>query len=179
MTSILHVQDLLKLSGESFVRAGYATLLGREPDAVGLAHYLIRLQQGYGRAAVLAEIAKSKEARIKAVDLPGLKEVLREYDATRSWWSRIITMPTRYERSLNRIEELVDALRESSKQTERDLYTRQMGLEAAMLAQQSGEGQIRGGAKTSGDAIPLPTSRHHGQQGQMWLKRIRSIQGWN
>jgi FkbM family methyltransferase len=178
MTPILHVQDLLKLNGERMVRASYATLLGREPDAAGLVHYSMRLQRGYGRTRILAEIANSEEARIKAVDLPGLKEILREHESTRSWWRRLMTMPSRHEHSLNRLEELLDAVRENAQQIEQRFDARLRRLEAAMLALQSG-GVLAPGeqAKLGGEVVQPQSFHDFGLQGRLWLKRIQSIQG--
>lgn len=182
MTPIHHVQDLLKLSGERMVRASYSKLLGRDPDTAGLAHYSNRLQQGYGRTRVLVEIASSEEARIKAVDLPGLKELVQVFEANRSWWRRLITPQNRYEQSLNRVEELLDALRENAQQAEQRLHARLVRLEEAILALQSGVGPGMGpGGRTqvqlAGELVQPQSLHGQGQRGQLWLKRLQSIQG--
>jgi FkbM family methyltransferase len=56
------LNDLLALSGESFVRAAYRILLGREADDQGLVHYRMQLALGFGKAAVLGDLASSREA---------------------------------------------------------------------------------------------------------------------
>lgn len=73
------VVDLLLLVDERFVRGAFLTLLGREPDTGGGDYYLKRLRSGISKAEILAELADSDEARVKAVDLPGLAEILRRY----------------------------------------------------------------------------------------------------
>lgn len=179
MTPILNVQDLLKLSGERFVRACYAKLLCREPDVEGLTHYSTRLQRGYGRMHVIADIANSEEARIMAVDLPGLRELLREQKIMSSWWRRLMTMPGRHEQSLNRVEELLDAMREDAQLTEQHLSSRLARLEAAMQTLQSQVGQaqeIGDSAQLAVEAVAPRCFQDHGQQSQLWLKRIQSVQ---
>ena len=180
MNPILHVQDLLKMSGEHLVMAIYETLLEREPDAQGMMHYSTRLQQGYGRVHVLAEIADSKEARLKAVELPGLAEILREHKSTRSWWRRLVTTPSRQEKSLNRVEELLDTVREDARRLEQRLDARLDKLEAKILALHS---NITYSPDVTVDVRPetvvtqIQSFEDKGQQSQLWLKRIQSIQG--
>jgi len=59
-----HVADFLDLPPADFVRAAYLTLLGREPDAEGLAHYQPMVDaEPTSRLSVLARIARSAEAR--------------------------------------------------------------------------------------------------------------------
>ena len=178
MTSINHAQDLLKLTGERFVRALYATLLGREPDPDGLAFYLSRLRRGYGRHHVLADIANSAEARSKAIDLPGLKEVLRDCSANKSWWQRLPAMLNQHEMSLNRIEELIDTVREDALHAEQRLSSRLDKLESMIGGLQSGITQAPNAAQR--DQLGLlseeGSSCHDaGQQSNLWLQRIQSL----
>lgn len=80
---ITSVRDLLSLRGTEFVRAAYLTLLGREPDEVGLSHHLGILADGESRAAVLAGIHSSPEGRAHGADLPGLHRLVRAHQ--RGW----------------------------------------------------------------------------------------------
>lgn len=50
-------------SDQAFLEQAYLRLLGREPDASGLQHYLALLAQGIDREAVLDTIAQSEESR--------------------------------------------------------------------------------------------------------------------
>lgn len=55
------LNDLMQRHGEDFIHAAYWMILGRAPDAEGLRYYLGRLQAGYGKRSVVAQIASSPE----------------------------------------------------------------------------------------------------------------------
>jgi hypothetical protein len=57
---------LLSLPDDAFLRASYDIILGREPDAMGMAHYRRKMMQGHGRSWVLADLTRSEEARRRA-----------------------------------------------------------------------------------------------------------------
>jgi FkbM family methyltransferase len=59
----LGLDDLLALDGEPFVDAAYASVLRRQPDADGHAHYLALLQGGAAKVKILRQLAASHEAR--------------------------------------------------------------------------------------------------------------------
>jgi FkbM family methyltransferase len=61
--AITHVRQLLDLDGESFLRAAYATVLKRAPDAGGLAHYQEELSRGVSKIAIVARMRNSEEGR--------------------------------------------------------------------------------------------------------------------
>ena len=68
-----HVNDLLRFHGEDFVRQAYRTLLGRDPDAAGMAHHLEQLASGrFNKLDVLASLHSSPEGRASHVRLTGL-----------------------------------------------------------------------------------------------------------
>ena len=69
-----NVNDLLDLHGAAFVTETYKILLGRNPDPDGMRYYLMKLAQGYGKPAVLSQIAQSKEAK-KLVEVGELPEL--------------------------------------------------------------------------------------------------------
>ena len=52
------------LSDEEFVRAEYLTVLKRDADDGGLAHYVHLLQSGNERSFVTSDLADSKEAKL-------------------------------------------------------------------------------------------------------------------
>lgn len=80
------VKDLLALSGPQFVRASFQTLLGREPDAAGLAHHLGLLEDGESREAILAGIYLSPEGQSRSLDLRGLDRLITRQDRRWSRW---------------------------------------------------------------------------------------------
>jgi FkbM family methyltransferase len=65
-----HVQELLALNGEVFVTGAYKTLLHRQPDADGLAHYLAELNAGVSKMAILARLRNSPEGRQRHTSAP-------------------------------------------------------------------------------------------------------------
>jgi len=71
------LDSLLALDGPDFIRSAYRLLLGREVDANGLDHFRKRLLNGADRAAVLYDLARSKEGRAFRANLPGLPKLLR------------------------------------------------------------------------------------------------------
>lgn len=68
-----HVNELLRLHGEDFVRNAYLAVLGREPDAAGMAHYMEQLASGnYNKVDVLSSLHLSPEGRSTPIKLEGL-----------------------------------------------------------------------------------------------------------
>jgi hypothetical protein len=57
------LQELLAHHDESFVYCAYGTLLGRQPDAVGLEYYVNRVRAGYSKKHLLAQIYLSSECQ--------------------------------------------------------------------------------------------------------------------
>lgn len=66
------IDELLQQPGEVFVRASYRTILGREADEAGVAHYVRCLARGEGKASVLMDLLHSREA--VGVDLRKLSD---------------------------------------------------------------------------------------------------------
>ncbi len=79
MRPAVSAAQLLLLADEQFVRSVFLTLFQREPDADGGGYYLKRLRSGVSKSEILAELADSDEGRSKAVELPGLAEIVRRY----------------------------------------------------------------------------------------------------
>jgi FkbM family methyltransferase len=71
-----HVQELLALDGETFVRTAYATLLDRVPDAGGLENYLAELAAGVSKLAIIFRLRHSEEGRRHKVPLKGLRRAI-------------------------------------------------------------------------------------------------------
>jgi len=74
---IQHITELFALDGHAFVTEAYRNLLKREPDEHGMAYYLGRLAQGYSKAAVIAQLAKSPDCR-PLDEIQGLKKLVAE-----------------------------------------------------------------------------------------------------
>lgn len=76
-----HIDALLQLQGETFVRAAYRALLGREPDAVGMRSHMALLRSGRDPRLLLLGLAKSPEATARREPrLAGLDEFLARVD---------------------------------------------------------------------------------------------------
>jgi hypothetical protein len=84
----MHVNDLLRLNGASFVEAAYSTILKRQADQSGLDHFMNRLASGDGKEAILVALAKSSEARGSRIDLVGLPALIKKRG--RSPWRRVL-----------------------------------------------------------------------------------------
>jgi 2-polyprenyl-3-methyl-5-hydroxy-6-metoxy-1,4-benzoquinol methylase len=67
------INALMGLDDRGFIEQAYATLLGRTPDEVGLAHYLARLGSGATRIMVLGELRYGPEGRQVGTPAPGLR----------------------------------------------------------------------------------------------------------
>lgn len=59
---------LLELANEQFLPAAFHTIIGREPDIIGLIHYAKLLQDKLPRVLVLAELRHSPEGQAHAAD---------------------------------------------------------------------------------------------------------------
>jgi O-antigen chain-terminating methyltransferase len=71
-----HLNDLLGFQDEVFLRNAYQAILKREPDDVGLAHYLRQLRSGrYNKIDVLSSLRFSPEGRNANVTIEGLGEL--------------------------------------------------------------------------------------------------------
>ncbi|WCE93442.1 DUF4214 domain-containing protein [Acidithiobacillus ferriphilus] len=78
---------LLSLPDEAFLPAAFESVVGREPDVIGLAHYVERLRSGASRALVLAEMRSSVEGQAHAAHAPDreLDILQRRYRRVRGW----------------------------------------------------------------------------------------------
>jgi len=66
-------RELLSLDSTELVIECYRRLLGREPDSVGLKHYLTRLDRGAAKSRIVGDLGYSLEARRRRVQVNGLR----------------------------------------------------------------------------------------------------------
>lgn len=71
--------ELLSLEGAQFVHVTYATILGREADPAGEAHYLERLNRGVPKIQIINEISQSPEGKLLSDSLPDLRRQLNRF----------------------------------------------------------------------------------------------------
>ncbi|MBX3775489.1 FkbM family methyltransferase [Ralstonia insidiosa] len=68
-----NLANLLLLDGDEFIQGAYLTILGRQPDSIGITYYRERLKGGASRLQVLGQLANSGEGKSAA----GWRERLR------------------------------------------------------------------------------------------------------
>jgi hypothetical protein len=72
-TGSLSVDRLTRYGDLEFVTKVYRGVLGREPDRMGLAHYLLELRSGLSdKIEILGDIRFSPEGKAKGVTVKGL-----------------------------------------------------------------------------------------------------------
>lgn len=59
----MSIKDIISLPDKDFLHAAYSLILGRDIDHAGLAAYGGQLSRGRAREAILADLARSKEAQ--------------------------------------------------------------------------------------------------------------------
>jgi|GEM_PF-3827824 len=62
-TNAIDLTALLDAPSEEFLPRAYQEIIGREPDAGGLLHYIVRLKKGLPRELILAEMRHSAEGQ--------------------------------------------------------------------------------------------------------------------
>lgn len=77
------LSKLLTWNDLDFVRCAYVTVLGRVPDPEGEAYYLHRLRCGHSKLEILRQLRRSREGRIREIEIVGFDRALR-----RSAWAR-------------------------------------------------------------------------------------------
>ncbi|VWX53876.1 FkbM family methyltransferase [Novosphingobium sp. 9U] len=77
-----NLQSLLSLSGVSFLRCAYLTLLGRLPDPDGENYYISRLRSGWTKASILSQLRSSREGRRYKVEVDGLSHMIARHRRT-------------------------------------------------------------------------------------------------
>jgi len=95
LTQVKHVNDLMLLNGQNFIRAAYLNLFKREPDPEGLTRYMEVLCSGFSRSYVLKQLMTSDEAKEKSAYLHGISALLINYKKAqrpswRGWYWRHI-----------------------------------------------------------------------------------------
>jgi GT2 family glycosyltransferase/ubiquinone/menaquinone biosynthesis C-methylase UbiE len=123
--AISSVDDLLLIDDHAFVLGAYQALLGRQPDAEGLKHYLHALRQGEPRLQILHDMRHSTEGRERSPQLRGFDEAMR-----RLRYSRLPMVGRLFRRQLQptpalglrrKLEGLADDLGRSLSRTEERL----------------------------------------------------------
>ena len=74
-----NMTDLLGLDGQTFVEQAYRSILGREGDQPGVAHYTEQLRSGRSKLFVLWSLRKSDEAANHVPGVAGLDASIRRY----------------------------------------------------------------------------------------------------
>ena len=73
--SEVRVDHFMRYHDEEFVVRVFAYYLGREPDEVGLAHYLRQVRSGVSRQRVLLDISRGAEARARGTRAVGQRVI--------------------------------------------------------------------------------------------------------
>lgn len=100
--TIKNIEELFVHDGSAFVTEVYRNLLKREPDEHGLMYYLGRLAQGYSKAEVIAQLAKSAECETQN-EIVGLKKLMVETQRAKSWYWRLFGRCGRMEASFHTV----------------------------------------------------------------------------
>lgn len=77
------LEELLSWDDVDFVCCAYVTILGRQPDPLGKAHFLQQIRQGYSKLDVLWRLRQSLEAKDHDPGIAGL-----DRDLKRAAWER-------------------------------------------------------------------------------------------
>lgn len=94
-TRVNHVNELLALPDDQFLKAVYWNILGRPIDAQGEAVHAERLRQGWSRMFVVRAIHTSQEGQAVGRVLPGLRRALARYEKAQrrsleGWYRRSV-----------------------------------------------------------------------------------------
>lgn len=112
LPDIQHVNQLLALRDARFVRAAYLSLLGREPDAEGLAQHLARVRTDHDKVAVVTHLVTSAEGEARPHRLAGLQELLAEQRPRESRGARWLQRVAMGFSGVRRVEAALDATAE-------------------------------------------------------------------
>jgi len=87
--------ELCRFADRDFIRCAFVTLLGRQPDPDGEAHYLDRLRSGDSMFSILWSLRKSSEGQAHDPGIAGLDRVLRKHRNANlpliGWLIRLLT----------------------------------------------------------------------------------------
>lgn len=154
MTSINHVTDLFIFHDVSFINAIYKALLDRAPDPEGMNYYLERLSSGHGKSQIIAQLASSKEAKLKNVKLAGLESLLIEQKKSGRWFFNKSNRQTTVQ--INLLEVQLGRLTEEIAQIRQESMNRTSDLEAI----------IQGNLLPSQTSAHLRTTAPHSKQSE-------------
>lgn len=127
------LSELCSWEGVDFVRCAYVTILGRQPDPDGEAHYLDRLRRGHSKLEVLRDLRRSPEGPSHDPGISGLDRALkrvrwRRYPLLRRFVGPAIDPPVHVSAescpqtgNADRITDQLDTLTERVEQIQRSL----------------------------------------------------------
>jgi hypothetical protein len=128
---IQHITELFAYDGEEFITEAYRNLLDRDPDPHGLRYYLGRLALGYGKPAIVVQLATSPECK-KRDRIPGIKPLIQQEKQAVHWlWGKFIWR-SRLEKALNSQQTALMRLLRDLAQVQSALVSRLSQLTAAM-----------------------------------------------
>jgi hypothetical protein len=100
MTDINHISELFIFEERDFITAAYRALLRRDPDPVGMNYYIGRMRMGYGKAAIIVQLATSKEAHPTS-QINGLDNLIKEERRATHWFWGLLTHHQRAEKLMH------------------------------------------------------------------------------
>ncbi len=89
--AIENIYEIFILQDENFIAEAFHILLGREPDAQGMAYYCGRLAAGFSRASIIYQLSQSAEAISPIPPLSGLAPLIASERHSRRWYRRFFT----------------------------------------------------------------------------------------
>src|SRR3546814_8783208 len=89
------LEDLCRFSDANFIRCAFVTILGRQPDPDGEAHYLDGLRRGTSKLGIISDLRVSAEGNAHDPGIAGLDKALRKHrNASRRFVGWIIRLAT-------------------------------------------------------------------------------------
>src|SRR3546814_1452446 len=73
------LEDLCRFSDANFIRCAFVTILGRQPDPDGEAHYLDGLRRGTSKLGIISDLRVSAEGNAHDPGIAGLDKALRKH----------------------------------------------------------------------------------------------------
>jgi len=109
------LSELLALYDSDFVRGAYKTILGRDADMVGFAHFLQQLRCGSAKIDILDGLRRSPEGRRVGYDMPWLDRAIarrrRQKNPVYGWFFRLVYSGERDDANTIRLRVIENDLR--------------------------------------------------------------------
>lgn len=132
---IEHVNQLLSFRGGDFVTQAYRVVLGREPDPQGLAHFQRRAETRHDKAAIVCELALSREGRARPPPLDGLAELVQLHTPREGRVKRWLQRLALGIAATHRVEVAIDHLGAQTEERLRSTEARLASLDARVARQ--------------------------------------------